>query len=149
MANHIHQCTSCKRYTLEEKSPSCGTATIITKPTKFTMETKVIDKGYASRVATFKKNLPIPEIVELVEGAQVMLVHNLDISNELVNGSRGVVKAILKEGVYVKFKKSSVVVSKFTWEINGDSGDRNVIALKFTQIPLKLAYAVTIHSAQG
>lgn len=40
MAQHIHQCTSCQHYTLEEKCPVCDTATILPKPPKFSLDDK-------------------------------------------------------------------------------------------------------------
>lgn len=94
-------------------------------------------------------------------GAQVMLVKNM--SNELVNGTAGVVTGFTKNvdmnesgmGTIklpkVKFTMSSgrthtKVVSPATWEVNGYDG--SVHATR-TQIPLILAWAVTIHKSQG
>ena len=40
MAQHIHQCSSCARYTLEQWCSSCHTATVIPKPPKFSLDDK-------------------------------------------------------------------------------------------------------------
>lgn len=40
MAQHIHHCPHCLRYSMEEKCPSCGTATILPKPPKFSLDDK-------------------------------------------------------------------------------------------------------------
>jgi ATP-dependent DNA helicase PIF1 len=102
-----------------------------------------------------------PELV-LAVGAQVMLLYNMNHEAGLVNGSRGVVvdfkKAELKDDdktkVFIKNDETLLPVVEFK------SGDRRIIdynawevqdfpGVLRQQIPLKLAYAVTIHKAQG
>lgn len=96
----------------------------------------------------------VPELT-LKIGAQVMLVTNLDQSKGLVNGSRGVVVQFRKEyttdvmtgqeindGVsypVVRFRNGRMETLKYhSWQ-----------ELFVQQIPLRLAYALTIHKAQG
>lgn len=85
------------------------------------------------------------EIV-LKEGAQVMLKANLDVKEGLVNGTRGVVNQIIdNEAVIVKFlngKKIRVDRVNFTME------DKYCKVFR-CQIPLVLAYAITIHKSQS
>jgi ATP-dependent DNA helicase PIF1 len=75
-----------------------------------------------------------------------MLIANLDIGSGLVNGSRGVVVGFQeKDGApMVEFLNGSrLPVSQHKWEVPGYSG------VFRTQYPLRLAWACTIHKAQG
>jgi len=102
-----------------------------------------------------------PELV-LSVGAQVMLLFNMNHEAGLVNGSRGVVvdfkklepKEDDKTKVFITKDETLMPVVEFK------SGDRRIIdyntwevqdfpGVLRKQIPLKLAYAVTIHKAQG
>jgi len=83
--------------------------------------------------------------LELCEGAQVMLLVNLDVSKGLVNGSRGVILAFRADGVpFVQFLHGDpIYVEPHTW-ISPDHG-----GVMRKQIPLRVAYAITIHKSQG
>lgn len=86
----------------------------------------------------------VPELI-LVQGAQVMLLTNKDPTAGLVNGSRGVITGFDALGIpLVQFKKGlPIPIPATTWE----SEDMDGLFRK--QIPLRLAYAITIHKAQG
>ena len=87
----------------------------------------------------------IPKYIYLKVGAQVMLKANLDIPGGLANGSRGVVTEILDAGVKVKWNNGkTTLVAKHTWL----QEDKDGKAMR-SQIPLILAWSLTIHKVQG
>ncbi|NXJ73682.1 PIF1 helicase, partial [Trogon melanurus] len=92
---------------------------------------------------------PVGGRVELKLGAQVMLAKNLDVSQGLVNGARGVVVGFETEqkGLpKVKFLCGVTQVIKMKkWVFKGPSG----VHLSRQQLPLKLAWAISIHKSQG
>ena len=94
------------------------------------------------------KDAPYEVELCLKERAQVMLLVNQDPAAGLVNGSRGVITGFTEAGLpMVKFLNvppGSVKVDYATWS-SGEEED----AVHREQIPLRLAYALTIHKAQG
>ncbi|XP_015262074.1 PREDICTED: ATP-dependent DNA helicase PIF1 [Gekko japonicus] len=100
-------------------------------------------------VKTLDAQCPVSSIIELKLGAQVMLTKNLDVSRGLVNGARGVVIGFETEGKglpKVRFLCGiTTVVGLERWVLKGPAGTH----LTRQQLPLKLAWAISIHKSQG
>lgn len=97
-------------------------------------------------IAMVNKNCQAREVLDVCIGAQVMLIYNMDIDAGLVNGSRGVIVRYEELRPVVMFMNGLEVICKAnTWEM--DLGDG--IKVLRTQVPLILAYGLTIHKSQG
>ena len=105
------------------------------------------DKENNIKEDTFLNLCGVVKELELCKGAQVMLTINLDQKQKLVNGSRGIVLDFNDDNKpIVQFLDGSkTVIENHTWNITIN----NVIIGTVTQIPLKLAYATTVHKSQG
>uniref|UniRef100_A0A8D0DZ18 ATP-dependent DNA helicase PIF1 n=1 Tax=Salvator merianae TaxID=96440 RepID=A0A8D0DZ18_SALMN len=100
-------------------------------------------------VKTMDAQCPVNSNIELKEGAQVMLTKNLDVSHGLVNGARGVVVGFETEGKglpRVRFLCGATNIIGFErWVFKASVGTY----LCRQQLPLKLAWAISIHKSQG
>ncbi|HET6924472.1 MAG TPA: HRDC domain-containing protein [Candidatus Saccharimonadales bacterium] len=107
----------------------------------FAMQTK----GAAAKVEQLARSVLAPEELTLKSGAEVMFVAN-DFAAGFVNGSRGQVIGF-KDGMpLVKLTHGRIIkVEPHSWTLTEDDRKRAEVV----QLPLRLAWAITIHKSQG
>jgi len=101
-----------------------------------------------------------PKELYLCEGAQVVLIWNLDVEVGLVNGARGVVTGFTRsemresrdvspKGLWpvVRFDslETSQVLRPVEWEVH----EGKIVVASRRQVPLILAWALSVHKCQG
>ena len=119
------------------------------KSKKFRMSSK----GKDSLVEGLKRGCLSPEILELKEGAAVMFTKNSP-QGRFVNGTLGQVSGWGADGLpIIEISSPStssghglrVTTESMEWELE----EQGKVRASISQIPLRLAYAMTVHKSQG
>jgi ATP-dependent exoDNAse (exonuclease V) alpha subunit len=105
-------------------------------------------KGNEKLLEGMKKSLLVQERIELKIGARVVMLKN-NFEEGYVNGSTGTVKGFdVEEGwPLIKLDNGTEILAEpVDWSMEDDSGKK---LATFTQLPLRLAWAITVHKSQG
>jgi len=118
----------------------------------------IIEGKFGRENSTNDDLLPTNKVLDLKKGAQVMFVKN-DRGRRWVNGTIGVIEKIAAKSISVtinnKDEKITYELEKVSWEnvkyeLDKKTGEIiNTVIGTFTQYPIKLAWAITIHKSQG
>ena len=103
--------------------------------------------GRASLVESLKKGCLSPEKLMLKTGAAVMFTKN-NSKGGYVNGTLGVVKDFDSETNLPRVQTRNgrvVAVEPMDWSVE----ENGKVRAKITQLPLRLAWAITVHKSQG
>ncbi len=102
--------------------------------------------GKDSLVEWLKRGCLSPETLELKEGAAVMFTKNSP-QGKFVNGTLGIVSGWGADGTPIVKTKNGprITTEPMEWQLE----EQGKVRASVSQIPLRLAYAMTVHKSQG
>jgi len=108
-------------------------------------EYAMTSQGKANLVTSLCKSILAPEVLRLKKDAIVMFVKN-NFEEGYVNGTLGKVVAFEKNTPIVQtYSGKKIYVTSSTWEVE----DNGKVLASAEQLPLRLAWAITVHKSQG
>ncbi len=107
----------------------------------------MLSKGRDSLIESLKRGCLSPEALTLKIGARVMFTKNDFQHHSYVNGTLGIVRDFAANGypVVKTVSGSTLVVEPQEWRVD----DQGKTLATITQLPLRLAWAITVHKSQG
>ena len=110
--------------------------------------------GLPDRIEFLKKNCIAQQCLNLKVGAQVMMIKNTYQKDGIINGSLGIVRdfSVKKSYPIVEFAGGKIMtIGPEEWLVERFDREKNLVVTDagMTQIPLILAWAMTIHKSQG
>lgn len=110
--------------------------------------------GAKPRIDFLKKNCLAKEALKLKIGAQVMMIKNTHAKEGIINGSLGVVRGFSprKDHPIVEFSNgTTIAISPEEWLVEKFDEEKRTMVTEaaMVQVPLVLAWALTIHKSQG
>jgi len=113
---------------------------------KMTEEMEISESQKDTEYAFIESNIKADKEIILKKGTQVMCIANIDMESEkpIVNGSQGIILEFIGGFPLIQFNNGEKrMVGYHTWI------SENFSSIAVKQIPLILAWAITIHKAQG
>jgi hypothetical protein len=112
-------------------------------------ETRTFETVYSGNeksVNDLKRHAPVPELIQLKEGAFVMIRQN-DPNGVFVNGTTATVRGFEDDSLQLELGSGTEIeLERAVFHLLNADGERVASASNF---PISLAYAATIHKAQG
>lgn len=110
--------------------------------------------GLPDKIEFIKKNCMAAESLKLKVGAQVMMIKNTYQKDGIINGSLGIVREFSPKKSYpiVEFVNGKILaISPEEWLIERFDDEKKMMITDagVSQVPLILAWAMTIHKSQG